>query len=218
MINPQQARALLDAVAAQRSGRRLVAFFGCMYYSALRPSEALALRLEDLVLPQEEGEWGELLVSRSNPQVSTAWTDDGQRRPRQLKHRARGEVRRVPVPPQLVRLLKEHIAEFCADGSPRVFRGAHHADVQHYTYATVWRRARQAALTPAEVKSSLARRPYDLRHAAVSTWLAAGVDSIQVAARVGHPVNVLHRVYAHVIHGSDTQARQRIEERLMVDP
>ena len=165
-------------------------------------------------LPDSADQWGELLVSRSNPHVSSAWTDDGQRRARQLKHRARGEVRRVPMPPQLVLLLRAHIAEFCADGSPRVFRGAQNAEVQQATYTAVWRRARHAALTPAQYRSALAKRPYDLRHAAVSTWLAAGVDSIQVAAWAGHSVNVLHRVYAHVIHGGGAQARQRIQEWL----
>jgi hypothetical protein len=35
--------------------------------------------------------------------------------------------------------------------------------------------ARVAALGPEEAASPLARRPYDLRHAAVSTWLSAGV-------------------------------------------
>jgi hypothetical protein len=44
------------------------------------------------------------------------------------------------------------------------------------------RTARPAALTPDEAASQLARRPYDLRHAAVSTWLNAGVPATQVAA------------------------------------
>jgi hypothetical protein len=39
----------------------------------------------------------------------------------------------------------------------------------------------EMALTPAEVASPLARRPYDLRHAAVSTWLNAGLTATQVA-------------------------------------
>jgi integrase len=42
------------------------------------------------------------------------------------------------------------------------------------------------ALTPAEAASPLAARPYDLRHAAVSTWLNAGVPSTQVAQWAGH--------------------------------
>jgi hypothetical protein len=50
------------------------------------------------------------------------------------------------------------------------------------TYCRVWRKARVAALKEDEAASPLARRPYDLRHAAVSTWLNAGVPSTQVAA------------------------------------
>jgi hypothetical protein len=37
------------------------------------------------------------------------------------------------------------------------------------------------ALTPAEYRSLLAGVPYDLRHAAVSTWLNAGVPATRVA-------------------------------------
>jgi integrase len=214
VISPPQARALLEAVAAQPGGRRYVAFFGCMYYSALRPSEASALLLEDLQLPESEDEWGEIWVSRSNPQISAAWTDEGRRVARQLKHRARGEVRRVPCPPQLGVLLRAHLAEFCQDGSPRLFRGPMGADLQAGTYARVWRAARAAALTRREVAGGLARRPYDLRHAAVSTWLAAGVDSTQVAAWAGHSVLVLHRVYAHVVEGRRTDAERRIAAAL----
>ena len=49
---PRQARALLEAVRAQQpSGPRLVAFFGVLYYSGLRPEEAIGLRRRDVQLP-----------------------------------------------------------------------------------------------------------------------------------------------------------------------
>jgi hypothetical protein len=45
VVNPVQARVLLDAVReTKRSGPRLVAFFGLMYFAALRPEEAATLR------------------------------------------------------------------------------------------------------------------------------------------------------------------------------
>lgn len=68
-----------------------------------------------------------------------------------------------------------------------------------------------AALMPEEAASQLARRPYDLRHAAVSTWLNAGVDPTQVATWAGHIVQVLLQVYAKCIVGRDEIARRRIE-------
>ena len=60
----------------------------------------------------------------------------------------------------------------------------------------VFHKARADAFTGAETASLLARRPYDLRHAAVSTWLNAGVPAPQVAEWAGHSVSVLLRVYA----------------------
>jgi hypothetical protein len=42
-------------------------------------------------------------------------------------------------------------------------------------YLKVFHAARATAFTGSEAASLIARRPYDLRHAAVSTWLSAGV-------------------------------------------
>jgi integrase len=70
------------------------------------------------------------------------------------------------------------------------------------------------ALIPAELASPLARRPYDLRHACVSTWLNAGVPATKVAEWAGHSVEVLMRVYAKCIFGQEEAARQRIEAAL----
>jgi len=78
----------------------------------------------------------------------------------------------------------------------------------------VWAAARAATLTDTECNLPLARRPYDLRHAAVSTWLNAGVPPTQVAEWAGHSVNVLLRVYAKCVYGQDEVARQRIEAAL----
>ena len=69
-------------------------------------------------------------------------------------------------------------------------------------------------LTPAIAASPLAGRPYDLRHACLSTWLNAGVDPTQVAEWAGNSVDVLLRVYAKCIHGRDQLNRQRIEDAL----
>jgi len=60
----------------------------------------------------------------------------------------------------------------------------------------------------------LARRLYDLRHACVSTWLAAGVPSTQCAEWAGHSVAVLHQIYAKVIAGLEDAAHDRIEAAL----
>src|SRR5499427_3480714 len=54
VVNPHQARALLDAVRAQQpSGPRLVAFFAVMYYAGLRPEEAINLSADNVILPPQ---------------------------------------------------------------------------------------------------------------------------------------------------------------------
>jgi integrase len=57
-------------------------------------------------------------------------------------------------------------------------------------------------------------RPYDLRHAAVSTWLNAGVPAAQVADWAGHSTDVLLRVYVKCIVGQQGEAKRRIEDAM----
>ncbi|MEO3744940.1 tyrosine-type recombinase/integrase [Plantactinospora sp. B5E13] len=217
-INPRQARALLTAIREQSAiGHRLVAFFACMYYAAARPGEAMEIRRENLARLPKEG-WGELLLTSSAPRTGTAWTDSGRSRERRgLKHRAARETRPVPAHPELVTLLREHLEEFGTAPDGRLFVGPRGGTIGESTYLGVWHKARVRALSPAEAASPLASVPYDLRHAAVSTWLNGGVPATQVAEWAGHSVDVLLRTYAKCIVGQDELARRRIEEALNPD-
>ncbi len=82
------------------------------------------------------------------------------------------------------------------------------------TYTRVWRAARAAALTEEARRTPLARRPYDLRHAAVSFWLVAGVDPTRVAEWAGHSVGVLYEVYAAFLDGGEATARRQVQVAL----
>ncbi|MEW2195128.1 integrase [Streptomyces microflavus] len=74
--NPAQAARLLAGVAQQRGrGPHLEAFFGCMYYAAMRPAEVIHLRLEQCHLP--ESGWGLLNLSGGVVAAGKDWTDDG---------------------------------------------------------------------------------------------------------------------------------------------
>ena len=141
------------------------------------------------------------------PATSRQWTDDGKRSRRQLEHRGKDEVRFVPVPPPLTALLQRHLAEFGTMSDGRLFWSPRGGPLAEAVYGRAWREARRRALTPAEAASPLAARPYDLRHAAVSTWLNAGVPATQVAEWAGHSVRILLKVYAKCILGQDEAAR-----------
>lgn len=225
--NPVQARTLLNAVGdVQRSGPRLKACYAASYYAALRPEEAIILRKQNIKLPplqwnketeqwEESGEWGELLLEGAAPHAGSRWTDTGTIRDRRgLKHRARKAVRPVPVPPELVVILRGHLDEFGTDEDGRLFRGERGGEVPVRLYNAVWRKAREQVFTPEVAASPLARRPYDLRHAAVSTQLNAGVEPTKVAKWAGQSVEVLLRVYAKCLYGSDEAAKKKIQDAL----
>jgi integrase len=214
VASPAQAGRLLKAVCAQGPrGEHMEAFFGCLYYAALRPAEAVALRDADCVLPARG--WGRIDLAASQPCAGTGWTDDGaSREERGLKHRAPGETRSIPIPPILVGMLRAHIAGYGTSPGGHLFRTARGGPLNDTGWGEVWQRARPAALTPAQQASPLARRPYDLRHAAVSLWLNAGVPATEVARRAGHGVAVLLKVYANCIDGQAAAANQRIGDAL----
>ncbi len=214
VVNPVQARVLLDAVSrTRRSGPRLVAFFGLMYFSALRPEEATNVRKANLELP--DSGWGMVYLDGATPHAGRDWTDNGRARDeRQLKHRGAGEGRPVPVPPELTVLLRRHIADFGTAPDGRLFVGQRATELPKITYLRAWRAARLLAFTPEVAATPLAATPYSLRHACVSTWLNGGVPAPQVAEWAGHSVEVLLKVYAKCLDGQDAIARRRVQQAL----
>jgi integrase len=207
VASPDQVSALLDAVTQTRP--ELTAFFGCLYYAALRPEEAVALRLADCHLPGSG--WGVLRLATATPRTAAAWTSTGtSHEQRGLKHRPHGTIRMVPVPPVLVAILRTHVNAYGTAPGGRLFQGTRGGPLSESVYGRAWHAARALALGPELAASGLARRPYDLRHAALSLWLKAGGDPAQIAARAGNSVAVLLTVYTHCIHGHDDLLNQQI--------
>lgn len=160
-----QARRLLDGAATlktrnvDRAGH-LAVYFAVMYYAGMRPSEVRGLRRADLDLP-EEG-WGRALLGESLPQNDGKWFDDGEQFTSQpLKHRGKGAVRPVALPPVLVALLRAHIQVHGIAPDGRIFfDGPSRSPISNMTRAYMWERVRQEALTEAELAIGLAKRPY----------------------------------------------------------
>ena len=191
----------------------LAAFFGCLYYAALRPEEAVALRRDDLILPARGR--GTIILTAACPRTGSAWTSTGTPfEPRGLKHRPDGAIRVVPIPPVLVSMLRRHLGEHGTTPDGRLFRGARGGMLSESVYGRAWHAARRAALGPDLAATALARRPYDLRHAALSLWLNASGTPAEVAARAGNSARVLHEVYLHCTDGQDNAVSQRIEDAL----
>jgi integrase len=213
VANPTQVRILLDAVRREsKRGPHLVAFFGCLYYAAMRPSEAVALRVSICDLPPSE--WGRPDLSGSEPSAGREWTDTRTlREARELKHRGKADTRSVPVPPELVRILSEHIATFglaeaagcfavrrvvCCRRLPTELSGVRLANPPDS-------RAVRLAVGTSAVR---------LRHAGISLWLNAGVAATEVARRAGHSVAALLQVYANCIDREGWIYNEPIERAL----
>ncbi|MFJ8938837.1 hypothetical protein ACIRL0_24470 [Streptomyces sp. NPDC102365] len=94
----------------------------------------------------------------------------------------------------------------------RLFRNAAGNYVDPSAYGITWGRAREAALTLDEHALELAKRPYDLRHAGISFWLASGVDPAECARRAGQSIQVLFRYYAKFLAEARNHANSLIEE------
>jgi integrase len=196
----------------RRQGPRFVAFFGCMFYAMMRPAEVISLTEEGCVLP--ENGWGRLIFADSSPAAGKEFTDDGRvHEDRGLKGRDRGALartrsararratRNVPIPPELVTLLREHISRFGTGPGGRLFRSEGGNPIQPSTYWRVWQQVRAMTLTPRQLATPLLRRPYDLRHSGITWRLNSRVPATEVAAWAGHSVEVLMRVSARCVAG-----------------
>lgn len=191
-------------------GEHLEDFYACLYYAALRPLEALKLRESDLHLPKKGGEgstWPPPPPVRAPPGPTT--------------HRppgARPEAPHCPRDPHHSRPARTLPAAARPHQALRHYPGRSDLpDGQRRPPAGLrlqrgLDRGPRGALTPAQYRSPLGRRPYDLRHAAVSLWLNSGVPATEVARRAGHGVAVLLKIYAHGTCGQADAANQRITD------
>lgn len=129
-----------------------------MYYGALRPAEAVGLTEADLKLPEAgpRPARGRLENGAAEPSVGRQWTDSGETRDdRGLKNRPAEEVRLVPIQPQLVTILRQHLDTFGTAEDGRLFTNERGGVVGSSTYYRVWQEARALALPPTAVASPL---------------------------------------------------------------
>ena len=139
------------------SGRELAAFFGRLYYAALRPEEAVTLRRADLIL-RARGR-GKIILTAACPRTGSAWTNTGTSHgPTGLKHRPDGTIRVVPIPPVLVSMVRRHLGDHGTTTDGRLFRGARGGVLSESVYGRTWHAARRAVLGPDLAATALARR------------------------------------------------------------
>lgn len=183
------AKALDAIVSHQPASRMYRAMTAVVYYAGLRPSEVVMLRPRNLQLP-EKG-WGRIDVVEAD----VSFDEPGEPKT--------GE-RRVPIPPVLVRILRDWLSLGDFGPDDLIFRTRN----DRRPTSSNWWRAWQRAL------AQIGREPmriYDCRHAAATTWLRAGVPLGDVARRLGHSVETLVSTYIGALQDDEDIGNARIE-------
>lgn len=206
ILTPSQCRTIQTRTASTGDrGPLFAAFFACMWLAGLRPSEVVALRPKDILLSNNEGE-SEIVVSRAIVEVGKLWTQEGTARvTKQPKARKKGHSRRVPIPEELVAVLRPLIQGIPDDAL--VFAGPRSED-----------RSQPISLSAIERKWMEVRetdhRLYDLRHTNATLLIYAGLNVSQVAACLGHSVAVCSRVYLGVFNDQQKSSISKVNRFL----
>lgn len=116
-------------------------------------------------------------------------------------------TRTVPLPRFIAEALADHLDRYASpDGDTFVFAGSEGGALR----ARAWR---QRVWLPAIKQASVAPlRPHDLRHTAVSLWIAAGASPKQIAVWAGHTsVSIVLDRYGHLFPGNAEPVLERLE-------
>lgn len=225
VLSPDQVRQLACCcVFAGSWDGRVLCFVLVMGLCGLRPSEAIGVVVGDLDLPPSGTGW--LTARRNHRRASGRYLDEEEDEDwGPLKGRGLDESRRVPVPEELVRLLREHLRLFCPGAGPAdlVFHRRGRPFNLEVFGRQVWAPARSAmfplrpdlaADSPLQPKLARLRR-HDLRHSACSTWLRAGVDVSVCQRWSGHKrLSVFLDVYQGLIPGREEAGARMVEAHL----
>jgi integrase len=189
--SPAQIEAMRAHLIAKKRTRDAT-LISVLAYAGLRPGEALALR------------WGD--IRNNTIRVDKALSLGEERSTKTRKNRT-------------VRLLKQPATDLAkwklACGRPNeealVFptsSGAAWSDVDYRN----WRR--RHFKTTADSLGLVGARPYDLRHSFASLLLAEQSNPAEVAAQLGHSLQVLFSTYAHVIEDLRGTGRVDAEDEI----
>ncbi len=190
----------VDALAAAMKPR-----FGALVrfgaYSGLRISELAGLHRSAFDLPR-----GRVRVTRNAVEVRGVieWGAP----------KTRAGRRTVPIPTAIVATLEAHLDTFVAsDPTALVFSGAEGGVLRAGSFRSrFWYPAVRAAGLEGV-------RIHDMRHTAVSLWIAAGASPKQIAIWAGHTsVSVVLDRYGHLYEGHEGEVLDRLNKFASVPP
>ena len=186
--SPGTVVALIDAIPSHQPSRIYQVMTAVAYYAGLRPSEVVMLRPRALRLSATG--WGSIEVVEADIDLD----EPGE---------PKTADRTVPIPPRRVELLRLRIEEHALGNDDLLFRTRNDRRPAPSNWSRTLRRA-------CVMVGHRPLRVYDLRHAAATTWLRAGVPLGEVARRLGHSVETLVSTYVGALQGR-RQGRQHVD-------
>ena len=191
--NVAEAWMLIDEVARiSVEAERMRAYLGMTLFAGLRPSEANALRVGDLDLPDHG--WGEARVRKSRTNPGSKFTDDDS--PIAEGATKTNDNRDVPLPPRLVVLVRAHLASYPCGPDLTVFANSNGGLLNGNIARSLTTAKTRLGWTGGHPLANTVH--YTLRHSCASALLDAGVPEAVVAQRLGHSMQTLRAVYWHV--------------------
>ncbi len=193
-LNPQQVAALAEHLDATEPYGLMIRF---MAYTGLRAGEVSGLHIGDLDLLRRR-----LYVRRSRIKIKGGW---------EVTTPKNGKERIVKMPQWLCDRLAAYLAQHPhrADRDHPLWPGRTNGGQARFEHApgsldwgkpwdrdAFYKRQFRPAL---EACGLPPMRLHDLRHTAASLMLTAGIDRFEVAKALGHSMQVLETIYAHLI-------------------
>lgn len=227
------AKAKAKDAAGVRIAAPMAALFHILIATGLRPSEAFALKWEDIDLEADGEGQGSITVRKSLTRLKDgSWVLNDPK--------TKNSRRSVPIPPQTLAALRAHrsrqmehrmkVGGFwreqgfvftTAFGDPLEVRNTRH---RHFKpalkkLAAELHPALDDGTVPPEVKARrddlMRTRMYDLRHTTATLALAAGVNVKVVSERLGHgSIVITLDTYAHVLPSMQKEATSLLGDAL----
>jgi integrase len=214
VMAPHQIRALAKACADIDPRYELFVLIQGM--CGLRPGEAVELRRRDF--GHRDGRPAFVTARGTHTVVSQRFLAPGESRRRPLKGRGERAIRTIPLPPELVTVVERHLAQYVparADAYAFTTPTGRRLNMSNFQ-RSVWAPAREAVFA---VNDPLRKvRRHGLRHAAITSWLNAGVPLKTAQAWSGHKTaSVLLDTYLGVMRGDEEVAVERYQAFLTAD-
>lgn len=149
-----------------------------IWHTGMRPSEARALRIEMCVLP-ESGLGSAAIAESVQGGSKRYWMSHD----KAIDLPKTGEIRQIPLSPEIVKIIREHIGE---RRTGLVCQSRNGKPISETNFERAWRRVRGATNE---------WRLYDLRHTHATMAVRAGASPDKVAQWLGHDKEVLIEVY-----------------------